>query len=56
MGEKVYQSVLSTPPSPLVAQGQGVRQINLSSQPAGIYFIYLKSGEGVEVGKVLVTK
>jgi hypothetical protein len=33
-----------------------VRSFDLSSQPAGMYFIYLKSDEGVEVGKVLVTK
>ena len=46
VGKKVYQSVLSN----------SQNSINLSSQPAGMYFVYLKSNEGVEVGKVLVTK
>ncbi len=46
MGEEVYQSTLSG----------SQNNIDLSSQPAGLYFVYLKSGEGVEVGKVLVTK
>jgi uncharacterized repeat protein (TIGR03803 family) len=46
MSEKVYQSVLSN--------SQNI--INLSSQPGGIYFVYLKSDEDVEVGKVLLTK
>ncbi len=49
MGEKIYQSVNKSPLGDL-----GV--INLSSQPTGMYFVYLKSDEGVEVGKVLVTK
>ncbi len=49
MGEQVYQSVLKSPLEDL-----GV--INLSTQPDGMYFIYLKSDEGVEVGKVMVTK
>ncbi len=48
MGEEVYQSVNKSPSGDLV--------VNLGSQPAGMYFVYLKSGEGVEVGKVLVTK
>ncbi len=30
--------------------------INLSNQSAGMYFIYLKSDESVEIGKVLITK
>jgi uncharacterized repeat protein (TIGR03803 family) len=46
MGEKIYQSVLSN----------SQNTINLNSQPEGIYFVYLKSGDGVEVAKVLVTK
>jgi hypothetical protein len=46
MGEKIYQSVLSN----------SQNFINISAQPDGMYFIYLKSDEGVEVGKVLVTK
>jgi uncharacterized repeat protein (TIGR03803 family) len=46
LGEKIYQSVLSNSQS----------SINLSSQPAGLYFVYLKSCEGVEVTKVMVTK
>jgi len=46
MGGKVYQSVL--------ANSQNT--INLSSQPDGMYFVYLKSEEDVEVGKVLVTR
>ncbi len=46
LGEKIYQSVLSN--------SQDV--IDLSIQPTGMYFIYLKSNEGVEVAKVLVTK
>jgi hypothetical protein len=46
VGEKIYQSVLSN--------SQNI--INLSSQPAGMYFVHLKSEEGVEVGKVLITK
>jgi photosystem II stability/assembly factor-like uncharacterized protein len=46
VGEKIYQSVLSN--------SQNI--INLSSQPDGMYFVYLKSNEGVEVGKVMVTK
>jgi uncharacterized repeat protein (TIGR03803 family) len=49
MGEKIYQSVNKSPLGDL-----GV--INLSSQPAGIYFVYLKSQEEVDVGKVLVSK
>ncbi len=50
MGEEIYV----TPKSP---EGDFQKQtIDLSSQPAGLYFVYLKSGEGVEVGKVLVTK
>ncbi len=46
MGEKVYQSVLNN----------SQNDIDLSSQSTGMYFVYLKSAEGVEVGKVLVTK
>ncbi len=46
MGEKICQSVLNN--------SQDI--INLSSQPAGLYFVYLRSGEGIEVGKVLVIK
>ncbi len=49
LGEKIYQSILKFPLGDL-----GV--INLSAQPDGMYFIYLKSGEGVEVGKILLTK
>jgi uncharacterized repeat protein (TIGR03803 family) len=46
MGENIYQSVLSNTQN----------TINLSSHPAGMYFIYLKSQQGVEVGKVVLTK
>ncbi len=46
MGEKIYQSVLSN------AQNT----IDFTTQPAGMYFIYFKSDEGIEIGKVLVTK
>ncbi len=46
LGEKIYQSISGNSPD----------IINLSSQPPGLYFIYLKSEQGVEVGKVLVTK
>ncbi len=46
MGEKIYQSVLSN----------SQNLVNLSSQSAGVYFVYLKSDEGVEIGKVLITK
>jgi len=46
MGEKIYQSVLTNL--------QNI--INLSSQPQGMYFVYVKSDESVEVGKVLLTK
>ncbi len=49
MGEKIYQSANKSPLGDL-----GV--INLNSQPAGLYFVYLKSDKGVEVGKVLMTK
>jgi uncharacterized repeat protein (TIGR03803 family) len=46
VGEKIYESVLS-----------GLQNtINLNSQPDGMYFIYLKSEEGVEVGKVLLAR
>lgn len=46
LGELVYQFVLSN--------SQGI--IDLSTQPAGMYFVYVKSNAGVEVGKVLLTK
>ncbi len=46
MGEKIYQSILSN----------SQNNINLSTQPTGMYFVYLKSAESVEVGKMLVTK
>ncbi len=46
VGEKIYQSGLNN--------SQNI--INLSSQPAGLYFVYLKSEEGREMGKVLITK
>jgi uncharacterized repeat protein (TIGR03803 family) len=46
VGEKIYESVLSSLQN----------TIDLNSQPDGMYFVYLKSEEGVEVGKVLVTK
>jgi trimeric autotransporter adhesin len=49
MGEKIYQSVNKSPLGDL-----GV--IDLSAQPAGIYFIYLKSEEEIEVGKIITTK
>jgi uncharacterized repeat protein (TIGR03803 family) len=50
LGEEVYV----TPKSP---KGDFQKQaIDLSSQPAGLYFVYLKSDDGVEVGKVMVTK
>ncbi len=45
LGEKIYQSILNN----------SQNTINLNSQPAGMYFIYLKSDEGIEVGKILVT-
>jgi len=57
MGERVYQSIIGALPSPLLGgEGPGVRQIDLTSQPAGLYFVYLKSDESAEVGKVSVTK
>jgi hypothetical protein len=46
MGEKVYQSVLSN----------SQNTINISTQPGGMYFVYLKSDQGVEVRKVMVVK
>jgi hypothetical protein len=46
VGEKIYQSVLSN----------SQNAVNFSSQPAGMYFVYLKSEEGVEMGKVLIAK
>jgi hypothetical protein len=46
VGEKVFQSVLSN----------SQITIDLSSKSAGLYFVYLKSEESVEVGKVLITK
>jgi hypothetical protein len=35
---------------------QKLTLIDLSSQSAGAYFVYLKSGENVKVGKVPLTK
>ena len=46
IGEEVYQSVLTN----------SREVINFSAQPDGMYFLYLKSEVGVEVGKVLITK
>jgi uncharacterized repeat protein (TIGR03803 family) len=46
MGEKIYQSFLY----------DSQNSINLSSQPAGMYFVYLKSEAGVEVQKISVAK
>ncbi len=46
LGEKIYQAILSN--------SQNV--IDLSTHPTGMYFIYLKSGEGVETGEVIITK
>jgi uncharacterized repeat protein (TIGR03803 family) len=46
MGERVYESAINN--------SQNI--INLSSRPAGLYFVYLKSEEGVGVGKVLITR
>ena len=46
MGQQVYQSVLTN--------SQEV--INLSAQPDGMYFVYLKSSNDIEVGKVLLAR
>jgi hypothetical protein len=46
LGEKIYYSVLNNTHS----------NIDLSSHPAGVYFVYLKSKEDVNVEKVLITK
>jgi uncharacterized repeat protein (TIGR03803 family) len=50
VGEKIYVT-------PKSLEGDFQKQtIDLSSQPDGIYFVYLKWEEGVEVGKVMVTR
>ncbi len=46
MGEKIYQSVLYN----------SQNSIDLNIQPAGMYFIYLKSEAGIQVEKLVVTK
>jgi hypothetical protein len=46
VGEKIEELVLSSLQN----------TIDLQSQPDGMYFVYLKSEEGVMVGKVMVTK
>lgn len=46
IGQLVYQSVL----------GNSQNSIDLLSQPTGLYFVYLKSGQDVEVGKVMITR
>jgi PKD repeat protein len=46
IGEKIYQSVLSN----------SQNTINLNSQPPGMYLIYVKSDEGVAIGKVILTR
>lgn len=46
VGEKIYQSFITNP--------QEV--VNLSNQPDGMYFVYVKSDEGVELGKVMIIK
>jgi len=46
VGENIYQSVLNNTQT----------EINLTAQPDGMYFVYLKSDEGVEVEKVVVAR
>ena len=45
-GERMNQSILNNSQC----------DINLSSQPEGMYFIYLKSDERIEMGKVLIAR
>jgi len=49
LGEEIYQSVNKSPSGDL-----GI--IDLNTQPAGMYFVSLKSDEGIEVKKVVVTR
>lgn len=46
LGEKIYQTALTG----------SQKTIDILSQPAGIYFVYLKSESGIEVEKILITK
>jgi hypothetical protein len=53
-GEKVYQSHLTPAPSP---SGEGWGEvIDLSSQPSGIYFLQLKTSEGIATKKIVISK
>lgn len=44
VGEKIYQSV----------SNGATTEIDLSDQPAGVYFVYLRSGDECAVRKVVV--
>jgi uncharacterized repeat protein (TIGR03803 family) len=46
LGNKVYQSVLNNTQN----------TINLNNQPAGIYFVYLNTADGIVTGKVVVER